>query len=107
MISENEIIGNRIKSMRLRKNYSVRELSKLIGVNTTYLANIESGKIYPSFYSISKLCEILDVNSDYIVLGDFYSIIEPYIENLSENEVEDIKKLIIQAIGEQNERRHC
>lgn len=66
-------IGERIRQVRMHKGLTQGELVSEI-CSTTYLSRIESGKIKPSSSFIKKVSKKLDVNSDYLVDGNYEEI---------------------------------
>ncbi|OOR17653.1 helix-turn-helix domain-containing protein [Bacillus mycoides] len=66
-------IGERIRQVRMHKGLTQGELVSEI-CSTTYLSRIESGKIKPSSSFIKKVSKKLDVNSDYLIDGNYEEI---------------------------------
>lgn len=58
-------IVDRRKSMKL-KQY---ELAEKIGISTTHMCAIENGRDKLTIEVLLKLCEVLDVSTDYILAG--------------------------------------
>lgn len=57
-------IGKRIRSARKARHMTQEELAELVGVNTTHISNIESGKKPFSFKIFVRLYTALKVNPD-------------------------------------------
>ena len=53
-----------IRKYRKQKNYTQVELAKKLNYGYTAIANYESGRNEPSFDSLIKLAEVVDVTSD-------------------------------------------
>ena len=53
-----------IRKYRKQKNYTQVELAKKLNYGYTAIANYESGRNEPSFDSLIKLAEVLDVTAD-------------------------------------------
>ncbi|CAM4166197.1 hypothetical protein BAAL111456_18950 [Bacillus albus] len=66
-------IGERIRHVRMHKGLSQRELVSEI-CSITYLSRIESGKIKPSSSFIKKVSKKLDVDSYYLINGNYEEI---------------------------------
>ncbi|MGU3371461.1 helix-turn-helix domain-containing protein [Bacillus mycoides] len=66
-------IGERIRQVRMHKGLTQGELVSGI-CSITYLSRIESGKIKPSSSFIEKVSKKLDVNSDYLIDGNYGKI---------------------------------
>jgi transcriptional regulator with XRE-family HTH domain len=54
--------GRRLKQLRLYKEITQEELAEMIGVTNEFISNIERGKSAPSFETIDKLAEALNVS---------------------------------------------
>lgn len=59
-------IGSRIKDARVRKNYTQRELAKLVGVTNGAIANYEAGTSSPKEPVLFRLLEALEVDANYL-----------------------------------------
>lgn len=82
------MIGNTIRELRKEKKMSQSELGKLIGVSQTTVTAWETGRAEPSSTFVSKLADLFNVSTDYL-LGRSDSKKEPYYE-LTEKEKNDI-----------------
>ena len=51
----NAQIGQLLKDLREERGWSLRELGLVVGMNKTYLGNIELGKRNPSINSLEKI----------------------------------------------------
>lgn len=64
--------SNRLRELRLAKNFSQRALAEEVGVNFTYLSKIENEKLgfadYPSEEMICKLARALDADVDELLI---------------------------------------
>lgn len=94
MTREKNIIGLRIKKIRKEKGLTIIQLANILGVKPAYLTSVELGVINISLKCLLSFCKELDVDPDYLVLGDFYYKIKPFIENLNEQELTTIKELL-------------
>lgn len=61
-------IGARIKELRTNKNYKSGEFANLLGISSVFLSYIESGTKKPSYDTLEKICEVLN-----ITLSDFFN----------------------------------
>lgn len=82
------MIGNIIRELRKEKKMSQSELGKFIGVSQTTVTAWETGRAEPSSTFVSKLADLFNVSTDYL-LGRSDSKKEPYYE-LTEKEKNDI-----------------
>ena len=62
--------SDRIKIARERKNFSQQQLGGFLGVTDGTISNYEKGVAFPRFETIIKLCEILDVDPNYLFWDD-------------------------------------
>ncbi len=88
-----EMIGLRIKHIRIKRNFTQEKLAEEINISSKYLSSIERGKENPTLNTLIKLAQSLNVG-----LADFFTIIE----------VEDPKKrknLIRSLLNEANEEQ--
>ncbi|MBS8266665.1 helix-turn-helix domain-containing protein [Mesobacillus boroniphilus] len=61
-------VGERIKSLRLEKKYSISELSEKANVSKSYLSYIERGiQGNPSLQVLSRLANNLDTTVEYLM----------------------------------------
>ena len=76
-----ENFGKQLKRERINKKISQTCLAKLVGCKRANIANIESGRIYPSFRVLVKLKEILALN------------ISRLAENQEKNEIQEVRNV--------------
>ena len=60
-------IGNRVRNLRIKDQYSQEELADFIGVTRANIANIETGKTTLTVNNLVALCGIFSVSSDHIL----------------------------------------
>ncbi|OUL53401.1 helix-turn-helix domain-containing protein [Limosilactobacillus reuteri] len=82
------MIGNTIRELRKEKKMSQSELGKFIGVSQTTVTAWETGRAEPSSTFISKLADLFNVSTDYL-LGRSDNKKKPYYE-LTDKEKKDI-----------------
>lgn len=73
-------VGERIRSLREKKNYSRQELAERTGLSAGYLYEIESGRKRFSADTLCKIAEALSASCDYIMFG------REFKQNISEKE---------------------
>jgi XRE family transcriptional regulator, master regulator for biofilm formation len=62
------MVGEKIKSLRIRKKYSITELSEKASVSKSYLSYIERGiQENPSIQVLSRLANTLDTTVEYLM----------------------------------------
>lgn len=62
-------IGERVRQTRTSRGLSRDELSELLGISTLFLGYIECGQRGMSLDTLQKLCSVLNVSADFILLG--------------------------------------
>lgn len=56
-------LGENLKKIRTRKNISQVEIANQLGVDRSFVSNIENGKNNPTLSTITKLAQVLGVSS--------------------------------------------
>lgn len=56
-----KLLGKRIKEIRKFKGYTQEQLSELVGIETSSLSGIESGRFFPSLHVLDKMSCVLEV----------------------------------------------
>lgn len=60
-----EIIGNRIKKIRILKNLTQQELAIKAKINRSYLTSVENGTRNITIYNLEKIILALEVDYEY------------------------------------------
>ena len=68
--SELKAIGERIKKQRKNLNLTQETLAEKMDVSIQMVSNLERGNKAIKIDNLMKLCEILNVSTDYILLGE-------------------------------------
>lgn len=63
----NEVLGNKLRKARERKELTQEEVAKKSGVSVNYYARIERGEVNPSVEKIHKIIVALGVKSSEIL----------------------------------------
>lgn len=61
------IFSRRVHNLRKGRGYTLQQLSKLIGISRTTLADYENESRKPSIETIQKLANVLDTTPDYLL----------------------------------------
>jgi len=67
--------GRKLRALRLRAHWSMRELARQAGVAVSYVSNLEAGRLSATLASLRKLLVVL--GSD---IGPFFSLEQPATE---------------------------
>jgi Predicted transcriptional regulators len=68
--SHQDTLGSVIKSARLEKQLTRKELSKTLGITPRYLAGIENENLTPSFQILARIVHELNVPPETVFAGD-------------------------------------
>lgn len=90
-----KLLGKRIKELRKSKGFTQERLSELIGLETTTLSGIESGRHFPSLPTLEKIADNLNV--DLKILFDFNHL--KTIEDMKNDIIKNIDKLSDEKIA--------
>ena len=80
-----DYIGQRIKEVRTDKHLTQEYLANMIGVNTSHVSNIETGKTKVSLTLPVQICNALGVTVDYLLETEYHnptSVIEKELLNM-------------------------
>lgn len=66
---DKEIIGKKIRQIRIERGFSQEELSEKIDISPRHMCTIENGKSFPSIETFVKISEILDID-----INDFFNL---------------------------------
>ena len=65
---ENEMRQN-LKTLRKKNGLTLEALAEKLGVSTQMISNLELGKKAIRPENLAKVCELLDLSSDYVLTG--------------------------------------
>lgn len=69
-INYKELVGKKVRSLRLKAEYSQENLAERCGIFRTYLSRIESGSANPSIVVLVSLANALNVNPHELFTAD-------------------------------------
>ena len=100
-MNKKQLLGKRIKELRIRKGMKQEHLAEMINVDHTTISNIENGKNYPTLSNLENLLDALD--SSFLEVFDFNhkqlheDLINEINEKLKNNpeKIEDFYKIVI------------
>ncbi|PWL78734.1 XRE family transcriptional regulator [Candidatus Gastranaerophilales bacterium] len=74
MVTKKELLGMRIKEFREKRHFTQDKLAELVGIDPKHLSRIENGRNYPSFETLEKILDSLQISySDIFDYGHFNS----------------------------------
>lgn len=59
--------SDRLKDARQFNGYSQKQLAQILGITESGYAHWEQGRTEPNTETLCKLCQILNVSSDYLI----------------------------------------
>ena len=106
--SLNVEIGKRVREQRMLMGYTREQFAEALDISERFATDIELGNRGMSFTTLIRLCNLLSVSSDYILMGKvkdverdnsainkiIYSIDDKYIPY-----TEELLKLIVKIIN--------
>ncbi|MCD8377665.1 MAG: helix-turn-helix domain-containing protein [Candidatus Gastranaerophilales bacterium] len=60
-MDKKKLLGKRIQEFRKRKNIKQETLAEMVCVEPASISNIENGRNYPSFATLEKIIQVLDI----------------------------------------------
>lgn len=63
-------IGQRLKSLRVERNLTLKELAKNTKLSISFISDIENGRRNPSLDNLNKLAQGLGVSIDSLLISD-------------------------------------
>ena len=96
-----KLLGKRIKEIRKNHKLTQEQLSEMVGIETSSLSGIESGRFFPSLHVLDKMSSVLNVE-----LMEFFKFSNVYVPenldyeltNLIQNQNEKDKFLIYKML---------
>ena len=85
-------MGEKLKSLRIEKKLTQKQVADRIGLAISAVSSYESGTRYPSYDVLVKLARIFHVSTDYLLgMTDKRNI---DVTGLSDNEIELVSQLV-------------
>ena len=96
-------MGEKLKSLRIEKNLTQKQVADRIGLAISAVSSYESGTRYPSYDVLVKLARIFHVSTDYLLgITDKRNI---DVTGLSDNEIELVSQLVDTLRNKNNDVR--
>lgn len=85
-------MGEKLKSLRIEKNLTQKQVADRIGLAISAVSSYESGTRYPSYDVFVKLSRLFHVSTDYLLgITDHRNI---DVTGLNDNEIELVSQLV-------------
>lgn len=103
-------MGNRIKIRRKELRIKQAELAEELNISNNHISSIENGRQKPSLDTFIRICNILNVTPDYLLLGSMhaYNIPHDIIDKLRLCNQSDIElaRDFVEILVKRNEKKH-
>lgn len=103
MKTKKELLGLRIKELREQNKFTQDKLAELVGIDPKHLSRIENGRNYPSFETLEKILENLNVSYEEVFKFQHFINKEELIQKinskmniLDESKLKLIYKIILE-----------
>lgn len=88
-------IGKNIRIYREKSGYSREKLAELAGITPRFLADVETGFVGISLTNLKKICEILSISTDRLILKNKnYLELDEKISHIDEKYIHYIEEII-------------
>ena len=101
MSNQKELLGKRIKELRKQKGYTQDYLAEKLKIEPRQLSKLETGKHYPSFYTIIALLETFDITFEELIsfehlnsANDIRKTLLKDIENIDDSKIQNVYKIL-------------
>lgn len=96
-------MGEKLKSLRIEKKLTQKQVADRIGLAISAVSSYESGTRYPSYDVLVKLARIFHVSTDYLLgMTDKRNI---DVTGLNDNEIELVSQLVDMLRNKNNDVR--
>lgn len=96
-------MGEKLKSLRIEKKLTQKQVADRIGLAISAVSSYESGTRYPSYDVLVKLARIFHVSIDYLLgMTDKRNI---DVTGLNDNEIELVSQLVDMLRNKNNDVR--
>lgn len=88
------LLGDAIRTARMKKGYTQERLSEMLDITLVHLANIEGGRRNPSVPLLFQMMELLDFSVDALVFPDRSESDVLHTDGLTDKQTEALARLI-------------
>lgn len=82
MVSKKQLLGMRIKEFREKRKFTQDKLAEIVGIDPKHLSRIENGRNYPSFETLEKILDSLEISYEDIFKYSHFLDKKFLIENI-------------------------
>lgn len=101
MSTKKELLGMRIKEIRENRKFTQDKLAEMVGIDPKHLSRIENGRNYPSFETLEKILDSLNVSYEdifnythFATKTEMISKINAKLSNLNNEKLTFIFKMV-------------
>ncbi len=87
-----ELLGDAIRTARMKKGYTQEAFAELLDITPVHLANIEGSRRKPSVPLLFEMMERLDFSVDALVFPEEQKIL--HLDGLSERKIAALSRLV-------------
>ena len=80
-------LGERLHILRTTRGVTQDEISSKTGISRSNISKIEKNKIVPSATAIVQICTMLDVTTDWLLMGNNINVTSAQTAALSDDEI--------------------
>ena len=91
---DTRVLGDAIRSARMKKGYTQEALSELLGITLVHLANIEGSRRKPSVPLLFQMMELLDFSVDALVFPERGQGDVLHLDGLTQRQREVLTRLV-------------
>lgn len=92
-----KLLGSNVKKFRIEKKLTQEKLAALTGLSTQYIGNIERGNTTTSIDTLIKICNILDITPNDLLISTYSTapnaLINTIIDSLNNTSPEFINHI--------------
>ena len=79
------LLGKRLQEIRKSKKLTQEQVAELIGVETTSISNIESGRYFPSSDNLDKILKVFNVRPSDVFAFESFAPIDDLIDEMTKS----------------------
>lgn len=80
-----KLLGKRLQEIRKSKKLTQEQVAELIGVETTSISNIESGRYFPSADNLEKILNVFNVQPSDVFAFESFAPIDDLINEMTQS----------------------
>lgn len=94
MSEKTKLLGNAIRTARMKKGYTQEAFSEMLEITPVHLANIEGSRRNPSVPLLFQMMELLDFSVDALVFAETKEGNVLHLDGLTERQAEALSRLV-------------